>query len=222
MFSKIPNFAVAAALGLRMFLAVSDAAAQSYAPPDTNWVVGSDELIRIALTNNLSILMSQLQPEMDEYSLNGLYGAYQPALTVNATHSYNSSPGGYVNQAGIDYFSTVNQINSYTPGLSGLSPWGLSYNVSGPLQEDNQVGQPDIYNSYPNVQLSQPLLKNLWIDNTRYQISLSKTTLKIDQLALTLQIMTVVNNMKAAYYTLISDRKLVEVQRKPCTKTNKG
>jgi outer membrane protein TolC len=60
--------------------------------------------------------------------------------------------------------------------------------------------------------LTQPLLKNFWIDSTRYQISLGKTTLKIDQLALRLQIMTVVNNMKAAYYTLISDRELVGVQ----------
>jgi outer membrane protein len=55
-------------------------------------------------------------------------------------------------------------------------------------------------------------MKNFVIDNTRYQISLSKSTLKVDELALRLQIMTVVNNIKAAYYTLISDRELVGVQ----------
>jgi hypothetical protein len=39
--------------------------------------------------------------------------------------------------------------------------------------------------------------------------------LKIDQLALRNQIMTVVNNIKAAYYTLISDRELVGCRRSP-------
>jgi len=214
MFPKITTFTVSAALGAYVLLAAPDAAAQSFAPPSSNWVVGSDELIRIALTNNLSILISQIQPEIDQLTLNGNYGAYQPNLTMNAIHSYDSFPSGIYTQAGLAYPATTEQINSYTPGLSGLAPWGLSYSFTGPLAEQNVSGAPDLYNSQPGVQLDQPLLKNFWIDNTRYQISLAKTTLKIDQLALTLQIMTVVNNIKAAYYTLISDRELVGVQQK--------
>jgi outer membrane protein TolC len=213
MISKTSSLALYTALGAFLL----DASAQTPMPPKTNWVVGGDELIRIALTNNLSILLSQIQPQIDQFTLNGAYGAYEPSLSMNAIHAYNSSPGGYVNQDGIFYGSTVNQINSYTPGLSGFAPWGLSYNFTGPLQEDNQVGEPDIYNSSPNVSLSQPLLKNFWIDTTRYQISLNKSTLKIDQLALRSQIMTVVNNVKAAYYTLISDRELVRVQEMAVT-----
>jgi outer membrane protein len=195
-----------------LLLRGSDAPAQTPTPPKTNWVVGSDELIRIALTNNLSIRLSQIQPQIDQFALNGLYGAYEPSLTVNATHSFDKFPSGYFSQAGLFYPATTEQINSYTPGLSGFAPWGLSYSVTGPLSEQNVSGSPDLYNSDPNVTLSQPLLKNFWIDNTRYQISLGKSTLKIDQLALRSQIMTVVNNMKAAYYTLISDRELVAVQ----------
>jgi outer membrane protein TolC len=212
MFPQNPSLAVSAALGAFLLLPGLEAAGQTTMPPNTNWVVGSDELIRIALTNNVNIRISQIQPQMDQLSLDGLYGAYQPSLTLNATHQYNSSPGGYINQSGVYYANTVNQINSYSPGLAGLAPWGLSYNITSPLQEINQVGQPDLYNSSPGIQLSQPLLKNFWIDTTRYQISLGKTTLKIDRLALSSQIMTVVNNLKAAYYTLISDRELVGVQ----------
>jgi len=212
MFPKTTSLVVSAALGAFALAPGSDAAAQTLIPPKTNWVVSSDELIRIALTNNLSILMSEIQPQIDQFAVNGLYGAYEPSLSLSTTHQYNSSIGGYTNQSGVFVSSVVSQINTYTPGLSGITPWGLSYNFTGPLTENNQVSQPDIYYSTPGVQLSQPLLKNFWIDNTRYQISLSKTTLKIDQLALMNQIMTVVNNMKAAYYTLISDRELVGVQ----------
>ncbi len=206
------TIAVSAALGALLLLCGPDASAQTPMPLKTDWVVGSDELIRIALTNNLSILLTQIQPEIDQFSLNGLYGAYQPNLTFDAVHSYNKFPSGYFSTAGLFYPATTEQINSYTPGLSGLAPWGLSYNFTGPLSEQNVSGSPDLYNSGPNVSLTQPILKNSWVDNTRYQISLSKSTLKGDQLALRLQIMLVVNNIKAAYYTLILDRELVGVQ----------
>jgi outer membrane protein TolC len=212
MILKNLSFAVSAALGAGLLLHGSDAAAQMPMPAKTTWVVGSDELIRIALTNNLSILISQIQPQIDQFGLNGIYGAYQPNLTFNAVHSYDSFPPGIFTQAGLTYPATTEQINSYTPGLSGFAPWGLSYTFTGPLSEQNVSGAPDLYNSGPGVSLTQPLLKNLWADNTRYQISLSKSTLKLDQLALRNQIMTVVNNVKAAYFTLISDRELVEVQ----------
>jgi outer membrane protein len=211
MILKTSSFTVSAAVGAWLLLHGSDAAAQTPEPPKTDWVVGSDELIRIALTNNLSILISQIQPKIDQFSLNGVYGAYEPSLTVNVTHQSIASPSGFATN-GLALPATTEQINSYTPGLSGAAPWGLNYSVTGPFSELNQSGRTDIYSSSPGVSLFQPLLKNLWTDNTRYQISLSKSTLKIDQLALRNQIMTVVNNVKAAYYTLISDRELVGVQ----------
>jgi len=212
MIHKTSSFVLSAALGAWLLWHGFEASAQTPMPPRRNWVVGSDELIRIALTNNLSILISAVQPNIDQYSLNGLYGAYEPSLTFNATHSYDSFPPGIFASAGLYYPSTTEQINSYTPGLTGATPWGLSYSFTGPLSEQNVSGAPDLYNSSPGVSLTQPILKNFWIDNTRYQISLAKSTLKIDQWALRTQIMTVVNNMKAAYYTLISDRELVGVQ----------
>ncbi|HEY3863115.1 MAG TPA: TolC family protein [Verrucomicrobiae bacterium] len=207
------TFAISAALAAALLAGGPDASAQNTTPPPgTNWVVSSDDLILIALSNNLSIRISQIQPQVDRFSLDGLYGAYQPAFTASATHTYDAFPPGIFTQAGLVYPSTTEQINSYTPGLSGFAPWGLSYSFNGPFQEQNVSGAPDLYNSSPSVTLSQPLLKNLWIDNTRYQISLAKTTLKVDQLALMTQIMTVVNNIKLAYYTLILDRELVAVQ----------
>jgi outer membrane protein len=217
MFPKTSSLPRCAALAALLLTHAAGATAQTALGPSKDWVVGSDELIRIALTNNLNILISQIQPQLDEYSIAGLYGAYEPSLTMNATHAYNSFPAGFFNEGGltIPVPSTTEQINSYTAGLSGAAPWGLSYNFTGPLVEQNVAGAPDLYTSQQGVgvQFSQPILKNFWIDSTRYQISLGKTTLKIDQLAQRLQIMTVVNNIKAAYYTLISDRELVSVQQ---------
>ena len=217
MFPKTSSLALAAALGSSLLLSGLEAAAQTPMPAQKDWVVSSDELIRIALTNNLDILLSQIQPEIDQYGLNGLYGGYEPSLTLNTTHSYDSFPSGIFTQAGLAYPATAEQINSYTPGVSGLAPTGLSYSFTGPLSEQDVSGAPTRYSSSPGVSLSQPLLKNAWMDTTRYQISVSKITLKTDQLALRNQIMTVINNVKAAYYNLIYARENVGVQQMAVT-----
>ena len=212
-FSKSRFRAVSAALAAVLFFHGWNAVAQTAPPAKKDWVVSGDELIRIALTNNLDIRISQLQPQIDQFGLSGLYGAYEPSFAMNVTHSYNSSPPGIFTQTGTNYGAFIEQINTYSPGLSGAAPWGLAYNFTGPLSEDNESGAPDLYSSSPQVTLSQPLLKNLWIDNSRYQISLSKQNLKLDQLALRLQIMTVINSVKAAYYNLIYARETVRVQQ---------
>jgi hypothetical protein len=138
MLPKTSSLARSTALAALLLLQGWGAIAQTPEPPKKEWVVGSDELIRIALTNNLSILLGQIQVRIDEFGLNGLYGAYQPSLTVNATHSYDSFPSGFFTQAGLAYPATTEQINSYTPGLSGFAPWGLSYSFTGPLSEQKR------------------------------------------------------------------------------------
>ncbi len=190
-----------------------NAADQPAVPPGKKtWVLSIDDAMQMALTNNLDIRIGRINPQIDQYALNGFAGAYQPAFTYSMSHSYNSFPSGYFSQIGLRYPGTIEQINSYTPGLSGLLPSGLTYNLTGPLSEQNAKGSPDLYSSDPGITLSQPLLKNFWIDNTRYQISLSRNTLKNDQLALRMQIMTVINNVKAAYYNLIYARENVTVE----------
>jgi outer membrane protein len=213
MFSKPRSRAVSAAIAAVLFFHGWNAVSQTGPAAKTDWVVSGDQLIRIALTNNLDIRISQLQPLIDQYGLNGLYGAFEPSFTMNATHNFDAFPPGIFTQTGTGFGAATEQINSYSPGLAGTAPWGLAYNFTGPFAEQNISGEPDLYSSSPGVTLSQPLLKNLWIDNSRYQISLGKENLKLDQLGLRLQIMTVINNVKAAYYNLIYARETVRVQQ---------
>ena len=102
-------------------------------------------------------------------------------------------------------------MNNYTPSLAGMLPFGLNYNLTAPLSE--QTSPVRQYNASPSLTLTQPILKNFWIDNTRYQIQLSRRTLRSDQLALRLQMETSVNSVKTAYYNLIAARENVAVQR---------
>jgi outer membrane protein TolC len=176
------------------------------------WKVTADQLVCMALTNNLDIRISQIPPEIDQLNIAGLWGSYEPNFSINATHSYDSFPSGIFTQAGLPYPASVEHINSYSPGLSGSLPSGLTYFVSGPLSQQNVTGAPELYSSQPSITLDQPLLKNFWIDGTRYQILLNKNALRIDKLSLELQVISVINNVKGAYYNLIYDLENIKVE----------
>ena len=152
-------------------------------------LVTVDDVVQMALTNNLDILITKYTPIADQYALNGLFSAYDPALSVSATRALNTQPGQYY--LGFNFPSYATIADSYSASLGGLLPFGLNYNLLAPL---NQQTTPfSQYNSSPSLTLSQPLLKNSWIDNTRYQIQLSRKLLRNDQLALRLQMENSVN-----------------------------
>ena len=188
-------------------------AEQTGLPPEQTWDLTIESAIQMALTNNLDVRINILYPEIDQFALNALYGAYEPVGTGSATHTYNAFPSGYFTQAGLRYPATIEQINSYTPGINGQTPAGTSYNVTGPLSEQNVSGSPDLYNSYPSISVTQPLLKNSWINSASYQILLGKNTIKNDLQSVRLQVMNVVFNVKSAYYNLISARQNVTVEQ---------
>jgi len=62
------------------------------------------------------------------------------------------------------------------------------------------------------VQLRQPVLKNFWIDSTRYNIAIKKRDLRISELELRFQIITTVTAVEDAYYNLIFADENVKVQ----------
>ena len=65
-----------------------------------------------------------------------------------------------------------------------------------------------------SITVSQPLLKNLWIDANRLTIQVARNRLKYSELTLKLQIMQIVTQLEQGYYDLIYDRENVIVQQK--------
>jgi outer membrane protein TolC len=168
-----------------------------------------DDVVQMVLTNNLDIQITKYTPVLDQFALNSLFSAYDPAFSFSASRSINTSPGQYY--LGFLFPPNTTAVDNYSASLGAATPFGLSYSLSAPLsQQTSPVTQ---YNTSPSLTVTQPILKNSWIDNTRYQIQLSRKTLRSDQLALRLQMETSVNSIKTAYYNLIAARQNVEVQR---------
>ncbi len=193
---------------------VQSAAPVAAAVPANTRVLSLEECVKLALEHNLDIQIQKFNPAIDRLTINVSYGAYDPTFRFTANASYNAAPAGIIPGTTTPYPANVQSASSYTPEITGSLPSGLTYDITGPLSDrtGNSVPLGTHYNSSPGITLRQPLLKNMWIDNTRYQILLNKAQLKSDELGLRLQIMTTVNSVKSAYFNLVYARDNVQVK----------
>ena len=194
----------------------------------TNRPLSLEECTRIALEHNLGIQISRLDPQLAQFSLSGSYANYDPRLSFGARHTYNLAPGGF-DENGRPFQGTESEADNINSALTGLLPWGLNYNL-GINASDNTftrslfdtngifIGRSGpVENTTANYgifSMSQPLLKNFWIDSTRLQIFLNKKQLKISELGLRNQVISAVTQVEEAYYNLIFQDENIKVQQK--------
>lgn len=188
--------------------------------------VSLEECIQLALQKNLDIRISRFAPELSQLSLEANYGAYDPNFTFGVNRNLNESPARFI-EAGLTAAAVNQEVNTFNTGLSGLLPTGTRYNLTGNVirtdsDDDLFFNRTNYVGTFLDTQftggarasLTQPLLKNFWIDGARVSIQLSKKTLKQDELTVRAQIIATVTDVQIAYYNLASAREAVAVQEK--------
>ncbi|MGA2241535.1 MAG: TolC family protein [Verrucomicrobiota bacterium] len=167
-----------------------------------------------ALQHNFDVQIERYSPQVSLYDLRSAYGGYDPLFNISGQHNYNKS--------GVDGVPpTISDGNSFKSDLGGSLPWGLQYDFSGNISEQYGLVPSGLSSStnFDNsggtigVQLTQPLLKNFWIDNTRLTIRVAKNRLKYSEQGLRLQVITSITDVENAYYELIYARENVKVQQ---------
>ena len=177
-----------------------------------------------ALKHNLNLQIEQTVPQISLYNLQSAYGGYDPNFKFSGQHLYNDSGASFQNGqhvAGSDYNEQL-----YGSGFNGGTPWGMTYDLAGNVSRTtgrNVVNNPiggvgyiPFQNSGGQIgafTLTQPLLKNFWIDSTRLTIRVNKNRLKYSEQGLRGQIITTVTAVENAYYELIYARESVNVQQ---------
>jgi outer membrane protein TolC len=199
-------FASLAALWL-----VAPVGAQTNAPAPR--VITLAECIQLALEKNLDIQIRRLQPKIDLYNLDSSRGYYDLTFNLNASQRFNSSPGSPDPASRLFGVSSESYSESYGPSLTQQLGTGGRVTVNGDLVRRSGTSFTSFnYSTDAGISLTQPLLKNSWIDATRQTILVNKRTLKIDELALRSQVITTINSVQQAYYELIYARDNVRVQ----------
>ena len=197
--------------GLAALAFAVSASAQTNAPATR--IITLAECIALALDKNLDIQIRRLQPSIDLYNLDSARGYYDLAFNLNATHRFNSSPGSPDPNSALFGKSSDSFTESYGPSFTQQFGTGGRATINGDLIRRSGSSFTSFnYQTDAGISLTQPLLKNAWIDSTRQTILVNKKTLKIDELALRNQVITTVNSVQQAYYELVFARDNVRVQ----------
>ncbi|MBU6400883.1 MAG: TolC family protein, partial [Verrucomicrobia bacterium] len=182
-------------------------------------VMSLEDCIQVALEHNLDIKIQRYAPEIADFNVSISYAGYDPNFTFSGTSRTTVQAPLFLTAIGTFIPGSVSKPEVFSSGLNGLLPSGLTYSVNGnfantPFQTLPAGAAGVNYSGGASVSLSQPLLKNFWIDPTRLQIALAKKQLKVSEQALRQQVMTSVTLVEQAYYNLIFARESIRVQQK--------
>jgi outer membrane protein TolC len=168
------------------------------------------QCFRLALDHNFDVAIARFNPEIQQHNLNATYGAYEPTSAFTATRSFSAAPVA-LNTLGEPVTGPSSYGDTFAPGITGILPSGMSYSLTGNLAGVTETGTPENVNASTLLQLTQPLLRNAWIDSPRETIQVNKKLLKISKLAVTQQIMATLTSVELAYYNLIVAQEQVKV-----------
>ncbi len=174
------------------------------------------QCIQLALERNLTLQIGRYGPQISLYTLNGAYGAFDPSASLMGEHIHSES-GAQLLSGGFIIPAARSDANNFTTSIAGASPIGTTYSIQGNANDTYGSSGPNLFEnslSSASFRLTQPLLKNLWIDANRLNIRVAKNRLKYSQLTLQFQVMQTITQLEQAYYDLIYNRQNVVVQQR--------
>jgi outer membrane protein TolC len=182
------------------------------------------DCIQEAMQHNLDLEIQRYNPQIDLYNVNGAYGGYDPIFNFSGQHQYNESGGQFQNGQNIP--GSQYNADSFSSSFNGTAPWGMTYNLGGNVSstkgsQGTSIGGTNYYsNPFQNssgqvgaLTLTQPLLKNFWIDGTRLNVRVAKNRLQYSEQGVRQQIITSITAVENAYYELIFAQGNVKVQQ---------
>lgn len=207
---------------LSVFAVVNPQAAAVQTPR----TISLTDCLQQALEHNLSIRITRLSPEIAGYGLSTAHAAYDPQFSASAIRYGNNAVPRFSPDVGLVPGSTTD-TDDIQAALQGSTPFGLTYSLQGDISKTtgeqygvnpvtgaiiiNPIEQADASLS---VNLSQPLLKNFWINAPELNIEVARNQLSLSEEALRQQIITSATSVELAYYDLILAFESVKTQEK--------
>lgn len=189
------------------------------APTVTVREMSLKDCIELSLAHNFDVQIQRYDPVIELAALNAAHGGFDPTLTISGDHQHSA--------IGPDSLGALHDdSDSFSSQIQGTAPWGMGYTLGGSVAESQgqaystttlTAPATDASQGTVGMTITQPLLKNLWIDGTRLKIELAKSKLQQSEQTLRNQLITTVAAVQIAYYELIYARQNVEVQQQALT-----
>src|SRR5258705_774889 len=175
-----------------------------------------EQCIQSALQRNFSIQIRRADLEVARGNLFSASGYYDTALDMQASYSSIVNADTITSQ-GVRIVGGENTSTPVTSGFAGTLPWGLHYDLGADFsynKNTSPLASRQTYNLDTGIALTQPLLRDFWIDSGRLRIKVNRSGLKQSQLELLNQIHTVVRDVMLNYYELVFAVEDVAVNQK--------
>jgi outer membrane protein TolC len=216
-------------IGISLVFSASLAAAVAQTNAPTR-ALSLQACITEALKHNFDVQVVRFEPAKAQLNLQAAYAGYDPTFSLSATHSQNDA-GGFLNTSVTTNFVpaftgtnftpfqsvstnhpgiSINRQNAFNSDLKGSLPWGMTYDLNGNVTDETTA---DRSSGSVGATVTQPLLKDFWIDGTRLNITAKKNQLKQSEQGLRQQLITTVTDVENAFYELIFARENVTVEQ---------
>jgi outer membrane protein TolC len=196
---------------------------------ERNLSIQVGEQIRIGNTTDIERRTGgRLGLEVARLDLSEAYGYYDPQVSGSAGQHYRKRTGGFDPVFG-PLSGGDNWNEDFSLGITGILPTGTRYNIGGSVNRlsgttldrdelsptfQEFINLPWQYRSEAGITITQPLLRDFWIDQGRLNIQLFKNRVKISEHLLHLQLMDIVQRVALAYFDLVAARDQIKVQTK--------
>ena len=185
-----------------VFAAATTASAQT--PEPSTMRLTADEAVKLALDHNIDLIADRLDPQISDTRVAAAAGVFRPNLTTSVNSNNQLQPPSSF----LIPTATRTDVMTETAGLNQrLSRYGTSYGVSWTAAHTNSNSFLNSYNplltSGLGVTLSQPLVRDLFVDASRSQLATSRVNRDIADARLRESVVHTTANVKAAYWNLV-------------------
>lgn len=173
------------------------------------------DCLELALKHNLDLQVERRNPIRSELDIDiARAGYFEPTFGFSAQESYSRGAARFDPDIGLLIPGQETTTDGVSASVRGALPYtGLQYTLSGNGSvTDFSNLDTDSSQGGASITLTQPLLRNFWIDSGRLNIGVAKNNYRIAELALKRRVMDVITQVEVAYYNLIFTYESVKVQ----------
>jgi HAE1 family hydrophobic/amphiphilic exporter-1 len=178
--------------------------------------LGLQDAIGMALQRDTDVAIAQSNRTIANYQIIAAKGAYDVNFQLVPSYTHSVSPVNSVFTTNGQGGPVTQDTAGVTTGVTGLTGTGAHYNVSLNASRTDSNNVFNIYNPFYATALqfsiTQPLSRNLAIDQSRLQVRLAKINSSFQTSAALLQASNTVVSVSDAYYNLVSAWQTVAVQ----------
>jgi outer membrane protein TolC len=155
-----------------------------------------ERAIAMALDRNLTVKVESFSPQISQENLFSASGVFDPTLEISYTR-------GEVRDLLVEPDLHV-ETHDFDAGLTGLTPWGLSYSagISSFNNRDSSEGSLDNYSISPAFGLAQPLLRGFGTSANMAGIRIARGSLAISEWSMRQTVIDTVTDVIRTYNDL--------------------